>query len=163
MFFSSKPSTTHERALSLTFSLQRDVNGWWIINDFPPLSLSLHKSSGLVSVSKFCLRALMMRMSIWRTISLLKCQDFSSSKKWESLTNRPCSTFQLLGQPNELLYMNPGQWDTRLPLSNVIWRIFFHSTVMLMPDDFRAYSKIKIDNHAFNKENLPSHFKVTKR
>lgn len=32
--------------------------------------------------------------------------------------------------------------------------------VMLMPDDFRAYSKIKIDNHAFNKENLPSHFKV---
>jgi len=32
--------------------------------------------------------------------------------------------------------------------------------VMLMPDDFRAFSKIKIDNHAFNKENLPSHFKV---
>ena len=31
---------------------------------------------------------------------------------------------------------------------------------MLMPDDFRAFSKIKIDNHAFNKENLPSHFKV---
>ena len=35
--------------------------------------------------------------------------------------------------------------------------------VMLMPDDFRAFSKIKIDNHAFNKENLPSHFKVTNR
>ena len=34
--------------------------------------------------------------------------------------------------------------------------------VMLMPDDFRAFSKIKIDNHAFNKENLPSHFKVGK-
>ncbi|XP_030747077.1 LOW QUALITY PROTEIN: phosphatidylinositol 5-phosphate 4-kinase type-2 alpha-like [Sitophilus oryzae] len=32
--------------------------------------------------------------------------------------------------------------------------------VMLLPDDFRAYSKIKIDNHLFNKENLPSHFKV---
>lgn len=32
--------------------------------------------------------------------------------------------------------------------------------VMLMPEDFRAYSKVKIDNHAFNKENLPSHFKV---
>jgi len=32
--------------------------------------------------------------------------------------------------------------------------------VMLMPDDFRAFSKIKIDNNAFNKENLPSHFKV---
>ena len=32
--------------------------------------------------------------------------------------------------------------------------------VILMPDDFRSYSKIKIDNHAFNKENLPSHFKV---
>jgi len=32
--------------------------------------------------------------------------------------------------------------------------------VMLMPDDFRAFSKIKVDNHAFNKENLPSHFKV---
>ena len=31
---------------------------------------------------------------------------------------------------------------------------------MLMPDDFRAFSKVKIDNHAFNKENLPSHFKI---
>ena len=29
-----------------------------------------------------------------------------------------------------------------------------------MPDDFRAYSKVKIDNQSFNKENLPSHFKV---
>ena len=35
-----------------------------------------------------------------------------------------------------------------------------HIPVMLMPDDFRSYSKIKVDNHAFNKENLPSHFKV---
>ena len=25
---------------------------------------------------------------------------------------------------------------------------------------FRSFSKIKVDNHAFNKENLPSHFKV---
>uniref|UniRef100_T1JNX9 1-phosphatidylinositol-5-phosphate 4-kinase n=1 Tax=Strigamia maritima TaxID=126957 RepID=T1JNX9_STRMM len=32
--------------------------------------------------------------------------------------------------------------------------------VMLMPDDFKAYSKIKVDNHFFNKENMPSHFKV---
>jgi hypothetical protein len=32
--------------------------------------------------------------------------------------------------------------------------------VMLMPDDFRSFSKIKITNHAFNKENLPSSFKV---
>lgn len=53
---------------------------------------------------------------------------------------------------------------------------------MLLPDDFRAYSKIKVDNHLFNKyehqnsinfssnhfffvssncrENMPSHFKV---
>uniref|UniRef100_A0A914UWZ1 PIPK domain-containing protein n=1 Tax=Plectus sambesii TaxID=2011161 RepID=A0A914UWZ1_9BILA len=31
---------------------------------------------------------------------------------------------------------------------------------LLMPDDFKAYSKIKVDNHAFNKENMPSHFKV---
>jgi hypothetical protein len=34
-------------------------------------------------------------------------------------------------------------------------------SVMLMPDDFRSFSKIKIDNHSFNKENLPSHFKVS--
>ena len=33
--------------------------------------------------------------------------------------------------------------------------------VMLMPDDFKAYTKIKVDNHAFNKENMPSHFKVS--
>ncbi|XP_076043091.1 phosphatidylinositol 5-phosphate 4-kinase isoform X2 [Oratosquilla oratoria] len=32
--------------------------------------------------------------------------------------------------------------------------------VMLMPDDFKAYSKMRVDNHLFNKENLPSHFKV---
>lgn len=32
--------------------------------------------------------------------------------------------------------------------------------VMLMPDDFKAFTKIKVDNHLFNKENMPSHFKV---
>jgi len=32
--------------------------------------------------------------------------------------------------------------------------------VMLLPDDFRAFSKIKVDNHLFNKESMPSHFKV---
>ncbi|KAL4635381.1 phosphatidylinositol 5-phosphate 4-kinase type-2 alpha [Arapaima gigas] len=31
--------------------------------------------------------------------------------------------------------------------------------IMLMPDDFKAYSKIRVDNHLFNKENMPSHFK----
>lgn len=31
--------------------------------------------------------------------------------------------------------------------------------VMLLKDDFKAYSKIKIDNHYFNKENMPGHFK----
>ncbi|XP_060678334.1 phosphatidylinositol 5-phosphate 4-kinase type-2 gamma-like isoform X2 [Hemiscyllium ocellatum] len=31
--------------------------------------------------------------------------------------------------------------------------------VMLLPDDFKANSKIKVINHLFNKENLPSHFK----
>jgi len=35
-----------------------------------------------------------------------------------------------------------------------------HVPVMLMPDDFRSFSKIKVDNHNFNKDNLPSHFKV---
>jgi 1-phosphatidylinositol-5-phosphate 4-kinase len=32
--------------------------------------------------------------------------------------------------------------------------------VMLMSDDFKAYSKTKVDNHNFNKESLPSHFKI---
>ncbi|XP_063707045.1 phosphatidylinositol 5-phosphate 4-kinase type-2 alpha [Culicoides brevitarsis] len=31
--------------------------------------------------------------------------------------------------------------------------------VMLLPDHFRANSKIKVDYHLFNKENMPSHFK----
>ncbi|CAJ0581158.1 unnamed protein product, partial [Mesorhabditis spiculigera] len=31
---------------------------------------------------------------------------------------------------------------------------------LLMPDDFKAYAKIKVDNHAFNKDIMPSHFKV---
>jgi len=29
-----------------------------------------------------------------------------------------------------------------------------------LPDDFKAYAKIKVDNHLFNKETMPSHFKV---
>ena len=32
--------------------------------------------------------------------------------------------------------------------------------VMLMPDDFKAFTKVKVDNHLYNKENMPSHFKV---
>lgn len=32
--------------------------------------------------------------------------------------------------------------------------------VMLMPDDFKAFSKVKVDNHMFNKDIMPSHFKV---
>lgn len=35
-----------------------------------------------------------------------------------------------------------------------------HVPVMLMPDDFRSFSKVRVDNQSFNKENLPSHFKV---
>ncbi|BFY97305.1 hypothetical protein BsWGS_00345 [Bradybaena similaris] len=31
---------------------------------------------------------------------------------------------------------------------------------MLMPDDFKSYSKILVDNHMFNKDNMPSRFKV---
>ncbi|XP_075757882.1 phosphatidylinositol 5-phosphate 4-kinase type-2 gamma isoform X2 [Pelodiscus sinensis] len=31
--------------------------------------------------------------------------------------------------------------------------------VMLLPDDFKANSKIKVNNHLFSRENLPSHFK----
>lgn len=32
--------------------------------------------------------------------------------------------------------------------------------VMLMPDDFKAFSKVHVDYHKFNKESMPSHFKV---
>lgn len=35
-----------------------------------------------------------------------------------------------------------------------------NTPVMLMPDDFKAFTKVKIDNHCFNKENMPSHFKI---
>ncbi|KAK6743938.1 hypothetical protein RB195_010935 [Necator americanus] len=31
---------------------------------------------------------------------------------------------------------------------------------LLMPDDFKAYTKVKIDNHYFNKDIMPSHYKV---
>lgn len=31
--------------------------------------------------------------------------------------------------------------------------------VMLLPDDFKANTKIKVNNHLFNRENLPGHFK----
>lgn len=32
--------------------------------------------------------------------------------------------------------------------------------VMLMPDDFRAFTKIRVDNHLYQKDVMPSHFKV---
>lgn len=31
--------------------------------------------------------------------------------------------------------------------------------VMLMPDDFRAFTKVKVDNHLYQKDVMPSHFK----
>lgn len=31
---------------------------------------------------------------------------------------------------------------------------------LLIPDDFKAYSKVKVSNHCFNKDIMPSHFKV---
>nr|XP_015199555.1 PREDICTED: phosphatidylinositol 5-phosphate 4-kinase type-2 gamma [Lepisosteus oculatus] len=31
--------------------------------------------------------------------------------------------------------------------------------VMLLPDDFKANTKIRVNNHLFNRENLPGHFK----
>ncbi|XP_039265956.1 phosphatidylinositol 5-phosphate 4-kinase type-2 alpha-like [Styela clava] len=37
---------------------------------------------------------------------------------------------------------------------------YIRCPLMLMPDDFKAYSKVKVDNHLYNKETLPSHFKV---
>ncbi|CAB4029565.1 phosphatidylinositol 5-phosphate 4-kinase type-2 beta, partial [Paramuricea clavata] len=30
---------------------------------------------------------------------------------------------------------------------------------MFLPEDFKAYSKIRVDNHLFNREKFPSHFK----
>ncbi|KAH9408685.1 PREDICTED: phosphatidylinositol 5-phosphate 4-kinase type-2 alpha-like [Rhagoletis zephyria] len=35
-----------------------------------------------------------------------------------------------------------------------------NAPTLLMPDDFKAHTKVKVDNHGFNKENMPSHFKV---
>lgn len=32
--------------------------------------------------------------------------------------------------------------------------------VMLMPDDFRAFTKVRVDNHLYQKDIMPSHFKV---
>ena len=55
------------------------------------------------------------------------------------------------------LTLNPG---TQVNLLCVQELQHVSIPVMLMPDDFRAFSKVKIDNHAFNKENLPSHFKI---
>merc|ERR1712025_324760 len=31
---------------------------------------------------------------------------------------------------------------------------------MLLADDFKAYSKLKVENHCFNRQNLPGHYKV---
>ena len=60
------------------------------------------------------------------------------------------------------MFLPTKQQKERKEFGKILFRELQHINVpvMLMPDDFRAFSKIKIDNHAFNKENLPSHFKV---
>lgn len=47
----------------------------------------------------------------------------------------------------------------RMVVTSAVYFVFFQINelshvqipVMLMPDDFKAYSKIKVDNHLFNK------------
>ncbi|XP_046477521.1 phosphatidylinositol 5-phosphate 4-kinase type-2 alpha isoform X2 [Neodiprion pinetum] len=59
-------------------------------------------------------------------------------------------------------------WANEPLLSVLMWGVnhtinelsHINIPVMLLPDDFRAYSKLKVDNHLFNKENMPSHFKI---
>ncbi|PIK54083.1 putative phosphatidylinositol 5-phosphate 4-kinase type-2 alpha-like [Apostichopus japonicus] len=65
--------------------------------------------------------------------------------------------------------ITPKPWKANEPMQSVLmWGVNHTVTelcsldipVMLMQDDFKAYSKIKVDNHLYNRENLPSHFKV---
>uniref|UniRef100_A0A1I8FUH0 PIPK domain-containing protein n=1 Tax=Macrostomum lignano TaxID=282301 RepID=A0A1I8FUH0_9PLAT len=53
------------------------------------------------------------------------------------------------------------------PLKSVImWGISYsfeqlnhvNKRTMLLPDDFKSYLKVKVDNHLFNKDNMPSRF-----
>lgn len=50
---------------------------------------------------------------------------------WKELLTNPFSCLLFCTQINELSHI-------QIP-------------IMLMPDDFKAYSKIKVDNHLFNK------------
>jgi len=60
-----------------------------------------------------------------------------------------------LFQPNEPL-MAVFMWGINHSISTLRQ---ISVPVMLMPDDFKAFSKARVDNHLFNKRNMPSHFK----
>ncbi|XP_071743962.1 phosphatidylinositol 5-phosphate 4-kinase type-2 alpha [Lepeophtheirus salmonis] len=85
-----------------------------------------------------------------------------SSSLMDGLSSKKTKKLKVKHQKKKL-YRSPDPF-----LSVFMWGVnytvrelsYISIPVMLMPEDFRAYAKIKIDNHAFNKENLPSHFKV---
>lgn len=62
----------------------------------------------------------------------------------------------VFGTPASPLTVTAGQWDVGFesPFSFLLQINELSNVpvpVMLMPDDFKAYSKIKVDNHLFNK------------
>ncbi|XP_062842794.1 phosphatidylinositol 5-phosphate 4-kinase type-2 gamma [Trichomycterus rosablanca] len=52
--------------------------------------------------------------------------------------------------------MSVFMWGINHTVSDMV---LLPAPVMLLPDDFKANSKIKVNYHLFNKENLPGHFK----
>ncbi|CAB4063533.1 E2.3.3.10 [Lepeophtheirus salmonis] len=97
-----------------------------------------------------------------KRLSLLRVRNTCHPPSWMDSPQKKTKKLKVKHQKKKL-YRSPDPF-----LSVFMWGVnytvrelsYISIPVMLMPEDFRAYAKIKIDNHAFNKENLPSHFKV---
>lgn len=79
-----------------------------------------------------------------------------SAAKRKQLKLKAVAPKQKLFRANEPL-LSVFMWGINHTV-NELNRVNMH--VMLMPDDFKSYSKIRVDNHMFNKDSMPSHFKV---
>lgn len=79
-----------------------------------------------------------------------------STTKRKHLKLKAVAPKQKLFRANEPL-LSVFMWGINHTV-NELNRVNVHC--MLMPDDFKSYSKIKVDNHMFNKDSMPSHFKV---
>uniref|UniRef100_A0A672G1P5 Phosphatidylinositol 5-phosphate 4-kinase type-2 gamma n=1 Tax=Salarias fasciatus TaxID=181472 RepID=A0A672G1P5_SALFA len=110
-------------------------------------------------------------MRIWKKKKKKKKKRHYGKNTWKSAMSSPSATSSSLAPTRKTKkkhFVQQKVKEASDPVMSVLMWGVSHSIndlsqvpvpVMLLPDDFRASSKIKVNNHLFNKENLPGQFK----